>query len=168
MLRPHLEVHSSHEPKADCCFFLGYSDDHKGFRCFSLCRRRVFISRHVMSHLMKQLYMIHHLQCLNVKGRCHICCPPLLTLLPLHLRSLFGPFPRPVPLPAVLLQPSRISLLVHILLHLLMQEPGEQPLFWSWLLLSRFSSCFTYIRSPSFLFDGQVERKPINMTKFNR
>lgn len=35
------------EPKADCCIFLGYSDDHKGFRCFSLCRRRVFISRHV-------------------------------------------------------------------------------------------------------------------------
>lgn len=32
---------------ADCCIFLGYSDDHKGFRCFSLCRRRVFISRHV-------------------------------------------------------------------------------------------------------------------------
>lgn len=26
---------------------------------------------------------------------------PLSTLLPLHLRSLFGPFPRPVPLPAV-------------------------------------------------------------------
>lgn len=55
-----------------------------------------------MSHLMKQLYMIHHLQCLdlresclpclNLKGRCHICCPPLLTLLPLHLRSLFCPF----------------------------------------------------------------------------
>ena len=35
------------KPKADCCIFLGYSDDHKGFRCFSLCRRRVFISRHV-------------------------------------------------------------------------------------------------------------------------
>lgn len=49
----HLEVHSSQIGArhklglADCCIFLGYSDDHKGFRCFSLCRRRVFISRHV-------------------------------------------------------------------------------------------------------------------------
>lgn len=34
-----------------------------------------------------------------------------------------GPFPRPVPLPAVLLQPSRMSLLVHILLHLMVINP---------------------------------------------
>ena len=47
MLCPHLELKSirhKFELKADCCIFLGYSDDHKGL---SLCRRRVFIYFHV-------------------------------------------------------------------------------------------------------------------------
>lgn len=124
MLRPHLEVYSSHEPKADCCFFLGYSDDHKGFRCFSLCRRRVFISRHVTFD-EATLYDPP-----STVPQCQREVPHMLPTL--TDSASFAPeiTIRPIPTAGASFSspPSRISLLVHILLHLLLHLMVINPL----------------------------------------
>ncbi|WVZ88007.1 hypothetical protein U9M48_034569 [Paspalum notatum var. saurae] len=39
---------TSWRPRSTRCVFLGYSPDHKGYRCFGLTSRRVLISQHVV------------------------------------------------------------------------------------------------------------------------
>ena len=36
------------DPKTNPCVFLGYTDKHKGCRCFALKTLRMFVSRHVL------------------------------------------------------------------------------------------------------------------------
>lgn len=47
---PNLSATAAHKlaPRSALCIFLGYSDNHKGYRCLDLASNRVIISRHVI------------------------------------------------------------------------------------------------------------------------
>jgi hypothetical protein len=47
---PNLTATTTHKlaPRSSLCAFLGYSHDHKGYRCLNLATNRVIISRHVV------------------------------------------------------------------------------------------------------------------------
>ena len=56
-LKPY--VNSKLEPKSQPCVFLGYSLQHKGYKCMDLVTRKVYISRHVLFY--ETQFPFHHI-----------------------------------------------------------------------------------------------------------
>ncbi|KAM2657198.1 hypothetical protein EV1_012593 [Malus domestica] len=56
-LKPY--VHSKLDPKSQSCVFLGYSLQHKGYKCLDVVTKRIYISRHVLFNELH--FPFHHI-----------------------------------------------------------------------------------------------------------
>jgi hypothetical protein len=95
--------------------FLGYSPDHKGYRCFDLSSRRVLISRHVVfdesvfpySSTTTPSSSDPDLDLFTLFPTDAVVEPPILPLSAGTRSSPIGPTPGPVPCPGPVVSPLR-------------------------------------------------------------
>jgi hypothetical protein len=75
-------------PRSTLCVFLGYSPNHKGYRCFDLSSRRVLISRHVVFD-ESVFSLLHHTHTTFPDPDLDLSLPFRLTRWSSHLYFLF-------------------------------------------------------------------------------
>ncbi|PKU76837.1 Retrovirus-related Pol polyprotein from transposon TNT 1-94 [Dendrobium catenatum] len=51
-------THNKFEPRSQPCLFLGYSPNHKGYKCFNLSNNKIHISRHVQFY--ENIFPLHN------------------------------------------------------------------------------------------------------------
>ena len=74
---PNIFATASHKlaPRSTRCVFLGYSPDHKGYRCFDHTTRRILISRHVVFDKSDFLYSTSRSFFLSRGVQLRMSCP---------------------------------------------------------------------------------------------